>query len=214
MEELQAALLALNSPVCFCHNDLLGGNIMYNSETKKLCFIDYEYGAYNFRGKFLVSPKIISVGFDFGNHFAEWSVVYTDPEYPFFHVESERYPNAQQQLEFCTSYLRQKQAFQKDLPAVAPEDNLQDEYVFAVQLSRLIAEANQFSLASHMLWAFWSIIQASSSDINFGFLEFGIARIREYYKRKDDYLYKHVYDRVYTSPGSKTYAYKKKIHCS
>lgn len=50
MEELQAALTALNSPVCFCHNDLQCGNIMYNDETKKLCFIDYEYGAYNFRG--------------------------------------------------------------------------------------------------------------------------------------------------------------------
>jgi hypothetical protein len=35
-------LEALNSPVCFCHNDLLAGNMMLDEDTKEIFFIDYE----------------------------------------------------------------------------------------------------------------------------------------------------------------------------
>jgi len=59
--ELQRVLTATNSPVCFCHNDLLGGNIMYNEQTERLAFIDYEYGSYNFRGSFLSFPFLSSL---------------------------------------------------------------------------------------------------------------------------------------------------------
>jgi len=44
--------------VCFCHNDLLAGNIIEH-DGKEVNFIDYEYGAYNYEL------------FDIGNHFAE-----------------------------------------------------------------------------------------------------------------------------------------------
>lgn len=48
-----------NSPVVFCHNDLQCGNIIYQ-QPDRVKFIDYEYGAPNYRG------------FDLGNHFNEF----------------------------------------------------------------------------------------------------------------------------------------------
>lgn len=53
-------LKQMQSPVVFCHNDLLLGNVIYTEEEQKVTFIDYEYAACNFQG------------FDIGNHFTEY----------------------------------------------------------------------------------------------------------------------------------------------
>merc|ERR1712173_471832 len=45
----------------FTHNDLLGGNILYLSDSKEIKFIDFEYGMYNYRA------------FDFANNFCEYA---------------------------------------------------------------------------------------------------------------------------------------------
>ncbi len=72
----------LSSPVLFCHNDLLGANIIRQSSD--VSFIDYEYGAQNFRG------------FDIGNHFCE---------YAGFDCLFEYYPSKETQLVFLEAYL-------------------------------------------------------------------------------------------------------------
>ncbi|TPX66863.1 hypothetical protein SpCBS45565_g04229 [Spizellomyces sp. 'palustris'] len=59
LRQLQIVLEKLNSPVTFCHNDLLSGNIVYDQTRDSVAFIDYEYGNYSYRG------------FDIGNHFCE-----------------------------------------------------------------------------------------------------------------------------------------------
>lgn len=51
----------LNSPVVFCHNDLLLGNVIYNSDNESVTFIDYEYAGMNYQA------------FDIGNHFNEFA---------------------------------------------------------------------------------------------------------------------------------------------
>lgn len=77
----------IDSPVRFCHNDVLAFNIIYNEESaRKVKFIDYEYGAYNARG------------FDFGNHFCE---------YAGFELDYTRYPRKQEQMKFINAYLKQ-----------------------------------------------------------------------------------------------------------
>jgi hypothetical protein len=43
--------------VAFCHNDLLGGNVLFNEERGDVVLIDYEYAAGNY------------VAFDIANHF-------------------------------------------------------------------------------------------------------------------------------------------------
>ncbi|XP_057669731.1 ethanolamine kinase 1 [Diorhabda carinulata] len=50
----------LGSPIVFCHNDLLLGNVIYNEQENKVTFIDYEYAAPNYQS------------FDIANHFAEF----------------------------------------------------------------------------------------------------------------------------------------------
>lgn len=47
---------------------------MFDEQQDDLFFIDYEYGCYNYRG------------FDFGNHFCEWTLDYTIEEHPKFRV--------------------------------------------------------------------------------------------------------------------------------
>ncbi|KAH3765158.1 choline kinase alpha [Pelomyxa schiedti] len=218
IDELQGYLRKIDSPMCFCHNDLLGGNIMYDNESKKLCFIDFEYGSYNYRG------------FDFGNHFNEWMLVYSEPHEPWFRLEPSHYPSYQQQHDFFSTYLRQYLSVSSTSPTTVTSGEpvppattttttattstttttstatseealiLSNPERFEQAVQGLIAEANQFSLASHILWAVWSVIQASSSSIQFGYLEFAQARIKEYYKRKNDYLVEHVYTKSYCEP--------------
>ncbi|KAG0319589.1 Ethanolamine kinase [Podila horticola] len=81
---LEEHLIGLNSPVVFCHNDLLYGNLIYNEAKDDAFFIDYEYGSYSFRG------------FDLGNHFNEWAG---------FECEYENYPNKETQYKWLRSYL-------------------------------------------------------------------------------------------------------------
>lgn len=139
---------------------------MYDEETQRLCFIDYEYGSYNFRG------------FDIGNHFCERSIKYGLSDWPHFKLDPKKYPNKTQQRLFFTSYLTQYHISTGQPAEVSEEDIL--------KLSR---EVNAFALAAHFLWGIWAIIQASTSDIEFGYLEFSKARFDMYFSKKQAYLY-------------------------
>lgn len=78
---LSSRLIA--SPMRFCHNDLLGPNVL--ADTKGgVRFIDYEYACYNARG------------FDLGNHFNEHAG---------FDLDYSRYPTRDQQMVFLKAYL-------------------------------------------------------------------------------------------------------------
>lgn len=59
LAQLTTALSCLDSPVVFCHNDLLLANVIYRPGVVN--FIDYEYAAYNYQA------------FDIGNHFTEFA---------------------------------------------------------------------------------------------------------------------------------------------
>jgi choline/ethanolamine kinase len=63
---LKDKLREIPSPIVFSHNDLQENNILRNGSTQELHFIDFEYSNYNYRG------------FDFGNHFCEWTIEYSD----------------------------------------------------------------------------------------------------------------------------------------
>ncbi|KHN82719.1 Ethanolamine kinase 2 [Toxocara canis] len=59
--KLQELINALPTRVVFCHNDLLVHNILYDSKSGKVSFIDYEYAGFNYQG------------FDIANHFCEYA---------------------------------------------------------------------------------------------------------------------------------------------
>uniref|UniRef100_A0A1I7X8F7 ethanolamine kinase n=1 Tax=Heterorhabditis bacteriophora TaxID=37862 RepID=A0A1I7X8F7_HETBA len=64
VDEIEHLVLQLNEDVVFCHNDLLVHNILFNVETEKVHFIDYEYADFNY------------AMFDLANHFCEYAVKY------------------------------------------------------------------------------------------------------------------------------------------
>lgn len=50
-----------SNKLVFCHNDLLGNNILFETDNNKSNFIDFEYAGYNY------------AAFDIGNHFNEFT---------------------------------------------------------------------------------------------------------------------------------------------
>lgn len=89
-DELYAALVEINSPVLFCHNDLLPGNVVYTEEHGKVTFIDYEYAELNFQA------------FDIGNHFAEFPGINSSSG-----IDYTKYPSRDFQLEWLRAYLEE-----------------------------------------------------------------------------------------------------------
>lgn len=103
VEKMQKLTDAQNSPVVFCHNDLLLRNILYDDKTgaqfrrigtvvlttiigaDSVGFIDYEYAAPNY------------LAFDIANHFCEFAGV--------DEVDFARYPDRQLQLDWLRAYL-------------------------------------------------------------------------------------------------------------
>jgi len=102
-------------------------------------------------------------GFDLGNHFCEWAG---------FDLQYDNYPNREQQLQFLTTYFKTQNGSD-------PSEN---------ELNQLYVEANQFALAAHFFWGTWALVQALISDIDFDFMEYGLARFRQYFKVRDEYL--------------------------
>ncbi|XP_002737226.1 ethanolamine kinase 1-like [Saccoglossus kowalevskii] len=158
IDELEAALKPLNSPMVFCHNDLLLANIIYDEQTNMISFIDYEYGAFNYQA------------FDIANHFNEYAGVWTALDY-------NRYPEKEYQLKWLHKYLSDWYTMRGI-----------NKYVTKKDTEILYVQVNKFALVSHLSLSMWAIIQAAHSDIDFDFLQYGILRFSEYFKRKEEFL--------------------------
>ena len=148
----------IQSPVVFCHNDLLAGNILVRGESvensnqhRELVFVDVEYSNYNYRG------------FDIGNHFCEYSGF----DYDKF---EEKWPSKDQQYIFLKAYL------QKENQLIGEES--QDS------VDALYAEVNQYALGSHLFWGLWATIQARHSPIDFDYLNYAKGRFNAYFIAK------------------------------
>lgn len=96
-------------------------------------------------------------GYDIGNHFNEYAGLECDWSL---------YPTEDQQKTFIAAYLGID-------PTADPE-----------ALDRLLAEANFFSLLSHITWGCWAIVQAKYSAIEFDYLAYCIGRFEEYHRQK------------------------------
>ncbi|XP_063706874.1 ethanolamine kinase [Culicoides brevitarsis] len=92
------------SPIVFCHNDLLLGNVIYTEEEQKVTFIDYEYAACNFQG------------FDIGNHFTEYGGI--------DEIDYARYPSKEYQWSWLREYLKEYLA-----PKAVTEQDIKQLYI-------------------------------------------------------------------------------------
>ncbi|KAH9418669.1 hypothetical protein DERP_003995 [Dermatophagoides pteronyssinus] len=194
------------SPVVFCHNDLQEGNILLPSDDKHfnskllnnnvldtmtksdgdyddddeqtmmngdckqkqrsnfddhIVFIDFEFCAYNYRGS------------DIANHFVERMFDYSNPEWPHYYSYMDRFPNDDEKRLFIREYLKQCSEL-NNTSEPGPYDN--EEH--------LIKEVNFYALVSHLLWTLWSINNARTSKISFGYLEYGKTRLEAYQMHK------------------------------
>ncbi|KAG5191711.1 kinase-like domain-containing protein, partial [Tribonema minus] len=138
--ELRARLAATPSPTVFCHNDLQYGNVMYT------CAEDGGSGGSDggSGGLYLIDYEYASYnprGFDVGNHFCEWCADYRGAA-PHA-LDAARFPSDAQRRAFCAAYLGES-----DGAAAAP------------RVDALMREAQEYALASHVLWACWGLAQA------------------------------------------------------
>ncbi|XP_032592335.1 choline kinase alpha isoform X2 [Drosophila grimshawi] len=129
-----------------------------------LIIIDFEYCAYNYRG------------FDLANHFIEWTFDYTNPQFPYFHHYKEQYATVQQRRDFIVNYLKKYHDDELFEPTMQ-------------ELDTVDAEIQVFTMLSHLFWSLWSVVNVTSA-IEFGYWEYGIARILEYQQLKSAYLAK------------------------
>lgn len=131
----------------------------------ELMIIDFEYCAYNYRG------------FDIANHFLEWTYDYTNDKFPFFSHRPSQYPNAQQIDNFITTYL-----------TVTNGCDDEERYVpTREEKEQLLDEIALFSLASHLFWTTWAIVNIHQ-EIEFGYFEYAEIRLKEYFDAKEKYL--------------------------
>ncbi|KAF9107293.1 hypothetical protein BGX27_008800 [Mortierella sp. AM989] len=164
---LEDHLVKLDSPVVFCHNDLLYGNLIYSEAKDDAFFIDYEYGSYSFRA------------FDIANHFNEWCG---------FECEYENYPSKNVQLKWLRSYLEAARSEGSESSSSKSSTGSDDSEVSQAEVEQLYREVNKFALASHFYWGVWALVQAQLSDIDFDYMSYAVLRFAEYNKRRDEFL--------------------------
>jgi len=175
VDRLKARLLAVNSPVCLCHNDVNHLNVLLrvgrnaadkneeksnngaedeekeDKEESSIVFVDLEYAGWNYRG------------FDLGNLLCEWASDFRSP-HPHLLDFTHHYPTKQQQEHLARAYLG------------GGEDAREEE------VERLVFEMKEYALASHLLWGVWGLLQSKLSTIDFDFVEYTRQRLTEYFK--------------------------------
>lgn len=102
--------------------------------------------------------------YDIGNHFNEFCGVDV--------VDYNLYPTKHTQLQYIRQYLHA----------------LGHREVDDVTVEQWYVNVEHMSLVSHMFWGVWAQIQAANSTIDFDFLGYGIIRLNEYYRRKEQVL--------------------------
>ncbi|XP_015921370.2 choline/ethanolamine kinase [Parasteatoda tepidariorum] len=170
MDFLKKEMENYDSPSVFCHNDLIGGNILLpedfvNELNPKVILIDFEFGGYNFRA------------FDIANHFCEWVYDYDVTEPPYFKIDNSKYPTEEEKIKFIRSYLNQ----------LVLEDILKSSVV-DYETDKILDEVKFFSMVTRLYWALWS--EKNKYDANIGVFhkENSKARLKQYWKFKEQYL--------------------------
>merc|ERR1711956_95894 len=108
-----------------------------------LRLIDFEHGGMEHQA------------FDIANYFVECTIDYLHDEYPYYKLGLQNFPTETEQRFFCSVYLSEYLGV-----AVKPEDAAVSVFLDRVQ---------RFTLVSHLLWAFWSVIRAQQQPIDDGF---------------------------------------------
>lgn len=93
--------------------------------------------------------------YDIANHFCEWASDFTEDN-PTPHIMNfvEHYPKLEERERFLRRYLNEEES-----------------------ISCWLAAVEDFKEVSHLLWAYWGIIQANNSTIDFDYLGYSLMRL-------------------------------------
>lgn len=83
------------------------------------------------------------------------------------------YPSVELQMDWCRRYL-------------AAYGQVELETVADSEVLKLYHEVQLFALASHLFWGIWSFVQAACSTIDFDYFGYGLIRLAEFRRRRDD----------------------------
>jgi ethanolamine kinase len=156
IETVKALLENIGSPVVFCHNDLLLTNILVQSDNSvEGSPVSVAFIDYEY-------AMFNNQAFDIADHFIEFAGV-QEPDFSL-------YPNVDLQMDWLRSYLEEYIGESLD----------QNDQRVAV----LKDQVNMFTIASHLLWIFWSLVQAEISVIDFDYLKYSEMRFELYMKAK------------------------------
>lgn len=60
-----------------------------------------------------------------------------------------------------------------------------------IEVKQVMHEASIYSLASHLLWGLWGIVQAPKSEIDFDYLGYAKERFSRYFEQKREITLTH-----------------------
>eukprot|EP01083_Nonionella_stella_P075533 205392_1 len=153
----------------FTHNDLLGGNILHVQETKEIKFVDFEYGAYNYRA------------FDFANHFCEYAGFDCDWK--------KHFPDRNHMKQFVNDYVdalcgndEYIRNVTLDVVRLFKKENGFSERDYNQFLEDCCEIIINFSMVDHYFWGLWGVVQAMHSPINFEFMQYAHERLLSGYQ--------------------------------
>lgn len=160
IETLKTLLEDIGSPVVFCHNDLLLTNILLQRDnTVSGHPASVAFIDYEY-------AMFNNQAFDIANHFIEFAGV-QEPDFSL-------YPNFDLQMDWLKSYL-------EEYTSESLDQN--DERVAALK-----HQVDMFTVASHLLWIFWSLVQTEISVIDFDYLKYAEMRYEQYTKAKSSLI--------------------------
>jgi len=96
--------------------------------------------------------------FDIADHYCEFAGL---------HLDVEQFPSKEKQFLFFEHYI----------------GNTSEK-----ELERLYTQVCKFVLVAHLLWFIWAKLQDCVSKVNFDYNVYAEKRIREYWRRKEEYL--------------------------
>jgi ethanolamine kinase len=146
------------------HNDLLPANIMLNQQSKRIQFIDFEYGGVGY------------AAYDIANHLNEYAggTSAEDNGVP----DYSRFPTPDKQKAFCEEYLRAVRRYEG-------VNNL-DAELHSHEVNDLLGAVLTFLLVNHLYWGLWAVNQAAEEGCDgFDYISFATNRFKQFYAMKE-----------------------------
>jgi choline/ethanolamine kinase len=168
IEFIRSKLPKLLKNIVFCHNDLIGGNVLLFNENPepekmdknfkpKLMLIDFEFASYNPRG------------FDLGDHLAEYVFDYDLKEPPYSFPQN--VPSNEHMFEFMFAYIE------------AENPNL-SENEMKHKAEELLKETLPFMPIAHLFWSGHMINHGLNNKTDFDFPGYAMERFGLYFMQK------------------------------